>query len=446
MTKQDLKPEHATVLRTLEAACLAHRRVVSVGEIVQAFLNEDADRLSQAYANDLPTTVTKILGMLHTRGIVFSPGLIGSRRYYGSVRVLDPLAAQLPTKQSRRQQVLNLIRDTVTALNRAVRTGDLLEYAARTPSASELTPAAITHDVLSLEDTGEIKVVGLVRGDDSGTKLYLPAELPPERYLPSKPLTWLEEVAQTVLALWDERVAEAQAANRRPRPLSTSDVRARLVAADTPHLNLDNPKLMVNAMLQLAQGSRSVPPLIRKIVRQGLKSVLWAPTDVPDEDLDTGDAYTSDVDRISTAVARGVERLGRPVTRRDVADEISMDPLLQPVGTRQLFEILSDSSKEEIDAGNGSRRARVVRRVYWVGRADGEAFYHHRAVGSSFGSHLCADAMHRVEVRGRAPLRTSWRSNGLLAAVGRDGTCHAHPCRSRRPSPQARPPACRLLR
>jgi hypothetical protein len=75
-----------------------------------------------------------------------------------------------------------------------------------------------------------------------------------------------------------------------------------------------------------------------------------------------GDAYASDVERVAGAVERACGRLRRPVTVSDVRDEIEMDPALAPAGKLQLRSILSDISKETIDAGVGSRRARVIRR------------------------------------------------------------------------------------
>ena len=54
-----------------------------------------------------------------------------------------------------------------------------------------------------------------------------------------------------------------------------------------------------------------------------------------------------------------------------------MDPTLAPAGKLQLRSILSDISKETIDAGDGNRRARVTRRCIYVGKVNGDSYYCH---------------------------------------------------------------------
>jgi HEAT repeat protein len=381
---EKLQPNHRIVLRTLEASNIAFRRVVTLAEIVNALLSDDIEILNKTYTNSLQKSIANILNTLQSRGLVFSPGKSGGCRFYGSVRVLDPQKAELPTEQSRRRRVFELVCKAVKAIGRGVRTGDILEYKSMHPGACDfanLSDDVIAHDVLSLEKTGEIKVLCIIRGDEKGHKLYLPSKLAPEGYMPTSPLTWLEQVARSFQEIWDERSSQAAANNRRPRPISTGEVRARLAVSSPPHPNLKNPKLIVNAMQQLSRSAREIPPLIRRIKRKGQKAMLWVTVDVPDKDLDIGDAYASDAERIGVALKRAVIKLGRPVTLEDVEDEVEMDPFLQPAGNSSLFEILSDASKETIDAGNRSRRRRVIRRVYRVGKVDENTYYYHSPKG-----------------------------------------------------------------
>ena len=164
--------------------------------------------------------------------IVFSPGMIGRRRYYGTESSLAPEERSLPERITRRQRVLCLVRATVETLGRAVRIGDVLEHAAGKSEAGGLTNEEITHDVLSLKETGELRVIGSpLRKDDKGINLYLPSELNPEDFTPSRPLTWLDEVAKAFYELWGERKKQASLANRLPRPVATGEVRAKLLAS-----------------------------------------------------------------------------------------------------------------------------------------------------------------------------------------------------------------------
>lgn len=367
------KLEHSVVLRAVEVANLAFRRVVSVDEIVAALTVKEVELLETTYANDLSTSVSKILQLLRVRGAVFSPGKAGQRYYYGVESVLDPATASLPTEESRRRRVLELVRRTVAALRCAVRSADVIEYAASLTEASDLSPNLITRDILNLKETGELRMVGSIRGDGKGINLYLPAELNPEDYSrPSTP-TWLEEVAHTFNELWCERVEQAATECRKPRPLSTGEVRARLSAFSQYAENLADPIVLVNAMQQLAQTKNLV---VRKIKRPRQKAVLWAPTGIEDSALDIGDAYASDTERVSEAVRRAENALARPVTLRDVQDQIELDPSLLPTGSSRLVSVLSEAARESIASGkNGSRRSRVVQHVHRIGKVADVSYY-----------------------------------------------------------------------
>jgi hypothetical protein len=374
-----IKIEHAIVLRTLKAANLASRRVVTNPEIVQAFSGNEITLLKISYQQDIGTVVGKVLTLLRARGLVFSPGKIGNNRYYGASAILTPDIAALPNEQTRRRRVLALVRDAVEHFKRAVRIGDVLSYTSGKPEVSDLDTQTITHDVLSLAHTEDLRIVGIVRGEENGNNLYLPSELDPALYMPSGPLTWLEEVARAFREIWVEHLKQAEDENRRPRPVSTGEVRAKWITSPNSHPKSRERQPVVNAMAILAKNSRKQPPLVRKIRRKGEKALLWAPVDVPDESLDIGDAHASDAERIGTAVRRAVEQLGRPVTIRDITDEVDLDPSLRPASSISLFKILADTAKERIDAGKGRRKQRVTRRIYRVGTVENETYYYHHA-------------------------------------------------------------------
>ncbi|MGB7922591.1 MAG: hypothetical protein WCF57_05045 [Pyrinomonadaceae bacterium] len=105
--------------------------------------------------------------------------------------------------------------------------------------------------------------------------------------------------------------------------------------------------------------------------------VFWAPIDVPDADLDLGDSYAKDTERVAEALRRAVQRIGRPVNKREVQREIDEDPFLRLVGTSGLASVLTDSSRETVAGENQARRTRVTRHVFKVGRINGDAYYFH---------------------------------------------------------------------
>jgi hypothetical protein len=382
------------VLTALRVANISRGRVVTVAEVGDALLPKEAARIKKCYAKEFGMAIGSILNLLKTRGLVFTPGRIGISRYYGAAEVLDPVKATLPDIVSRRRRVLGLIYRAVEHFGRCVRVGDVLEFAGDLPETKDITAPLITRDVMNLAETGEIQVVGTVRGDEKGTNLYLPSDLDAELYNPTEPLTWLEEVAQAVGELWEEEIRRATEEGRRSRPISTAEVRARLLTFPRPHPNLDDPRLLPNALLQLAQTD---DPTIRKVERPGLHSLMWAPTGIKNSALDLGDAFVSDAERIAEAVARACRRLGRPVNVRDVQDEVEFDPVLQPAGKQKLRNIISDISKEKLDGGNGDRRNRVNRQCFYLDKVGGKAYYCHDA--SSFDEALSYVKLRQIELR-----------------------------------------------
>src|SRR5205085_12560577 len=130
----------------------------------------------------------------------------------------------------RRRLVLGIVYRAVEHFGRAVRTGDVLDFAVGLQDEVNIAPELITRDILNLSWTGELTVVGTVRGDEKGINLYLPSDLNPESYMPTEPLTWLEEVAQAFTELWEEELNRATGEGRRPRPISIEQVRSRMAS------------------------------------------------------------------------------------------------------------------------------------------------------------------------------------------------------------------------
>jgi hypothetical protein len=371
-----LKPEHKMVLTALQVANLKLGRVATVSEVCDAMLPKEAERIKKTYAKDFGMAVSSILSMLMARELVFTPGRLGKNRYYGASDILAPEKSSLPDATSRRRRVLGLVYRAVEHFGRCVRVGDVIEVASSLSEGKDLNAPLITRDIMGLAETGELRVVGSIRGDEKGSNLYLPSDLDPETYKPTEPLTWLEEVAQVFETLWTEELERATEEGRRPRPVSTAEVRTRLSASHKPHPNLDDPRLLPNALIQLAQTD---DPKVRKVERHTMASTMWAPVDVKDGALDLGSAFASDAERVAIAVERACNRLGRPVCVRDIKDEVELDPALQPAGKLKLRNIIADISKERIDGGDGDRRARVNRRCFYMDKVGGDAYYCHDA-------------------------------------------------------------------
>jgi len=371
--QRGMKFEHVVVLHALEIANTALGRVSSTQEVIKALTKREIGKIEGAFVKPLSEVVSVILSLLMKRGAVFSPGVIGTRRYYGSVKVLDPELSPLPNFQSRRQRVLRLLKASVQEYGRAVRIGDVVDFAKK-HGMIDLAPDMITRSVFSLLETHEINSISTVRGDVKGGNLYLPVELNPDEYLPKEPLTWLGLVEKTALDLLEERRITASTEGGRIRPVSTGEVRNRLASSPEPPSNLNEPILLISALQQLVQTSDA---RLRKVVLKGRKMVFWAPIDVPDEHLDLGDTYAKDTERVAEALRRAVKRIGHPVNAREVRREIDEDPFLRLAGTSRLACVLTDSSRVTVGWENQARRRRVTRHIFKVGRINGDAYYFH---------------------------------------------------------------------
>jgi len=370
--KDAIKAEYSIILQALKVANLAFGRVVNIDEIAEAILPKESKQLEEIYVRDRRRTISYILTRLIPSGLVFSLGRIHNYGYYGSVDVLDPTNSPLPLIQSRRQRVLELIRAAVSELRRAVRMGDILEYATGRPECLDLSNSLISRSVVSLAETGELRVIDSIRGDSKGMNLYLPHEMDPSQYDAAQPLTWMQEITAAFEDLWDERIKTSSGENRKPKPISTGEVRAKISASSPGHHHLKSPYDLINSLQQLAKTGK---PVIRKVGRTGQKAVLWAPASATDKELDFN-TYANDAERIGEAVQRAAKLLGRPVNIRDVKEEIKCDPSLQLTGSSKLYEVLADVSKKAVEAGNGKGRVRrVTQRIYKVGKIDGEAYY-----------------------------------------------------------------------
>ncbi|HEX8495366.1 MAG TPA: hypothetical protein VF658_21315 [Pyrinomonadaceae bacterium] len=417
--RKGLLRSHQIVLRSLEVANLRLSRVATVTEIAECMLPSEVVWIGRNYAKELCMVISSILGMLTKRGLVFSPGRIGKHKYYGSTSILDSERSSLPDAVSRRRRVLGIVYRAVEHFGRAVRNGDVLDFVAGLKDEVNIDAELITRDLLNLSRTGEITVVGTVRGDEKGINLYLPSDLNPDSYMPTEPLTWLEEVAQAFTELWEEELNRATGEGRRPRPISIEQVRSRIAISPNPHPNLSNLCYLPNALLQLAEMN---DPLIRKVERPGKRLLMWAPVGLENSAIGLGDAYATDVERVVGAVERACGRLRRPVTVRDVRDEVEMDPALEPAGRLQLRSILSDISKETIDAGDGNRRTRVTRHCIYVGKVNGDSYYCHNVEEAeearAYVRFLQIEQRWRESAAMREP--TSYMTNSLPSvAVGR---------------------------
>jgi hypothetical protein len=260
-------------------------------------------------------------------------------------------------------------------MGRAVRVVDVIAFAENKPEYAHLRPEAIK---VALFDSHALGRLSALRVHGQYKHLYLPADLNPEDYTPSDPISWLEWMKAAFQYLWDEHVQEAEYQGRLPRPITTRQVRTRL-----GEMNCDDPKLLadqgsvVNALWYLA---RSRTPAVRRISREGRKTLFWCPASVSDTELDIGNAYATDLERIAAAVARAAARHERPVTLHEIEREIDDDPELRLKTCTPVSKAIGWAVKYIDQDGNLKRNGRRNSGVLLsVGRLRGKALYYPRA-------------------------------------------------------------------
>jgi hypothetical protein len=369
---RELKIEHSVVYEMAQAINMERGTPASAADVVEALPDGEKRLLAEAYDTPLRQAIQGVLATLERRGLLSSVKAGRVRMYYSPDLVTAEAVAAVQ-RPPRRRRVLSLVYRAVELLRRAVRASEVVEVAEQEGLTDDIPPAMIKRDLTNLAKTGELSIVGTVRGDGGGTNLYLPADLDPATYAIDTPLTWLEQLRGVFGSVWAGREATAAEEGRKPVPPSTGDIRDHLSEQYPDHPQLDDPQLLVNGMAQLASTTN---PQVRRIRRKGERALLWAPVGVADDELDLGAAHAGDSERVADAVRRALNALNVPaINVRDVKDQVEIEPCLQPAGRLEIYEILSDLAREELHNGDGTRSPRAYQRVIRAGLVQGTAYY-----------------------------------------------------------------------
>lgn len=365
------KREHGIVLNAVEIANTAFERVVNVEEIIQALSRKEKQMIEKKYADfNFSSCISGILALLRARGKIFSTTRIGKYRYYGVVGILDPNQIDVTNFRSRRQQTYYMVREAVLNIGRALKMGELLDFAKDYPLLRESDSVAIRQDVLSLRQTGELLAIK-VRGDSQGFTLYLPTDFPVKEYLSSEPASWLEFVLSLFRQIWEEHKFEVNQNNPLPLPITTGEIREKIRVSGEFGEKLTNPKDLISALQQLA---RTRDPRITKIHRSGRKAVLWIPADVSQNEVNLGIAFAHDTERIEEAVKRACALYDRPVNVWEVSEQIKSDPSLKPISNVRYATLITDLAKRVPE--QSKHLGRVKSKIYHIGILKGRGYFY----------------------------------------------------------------------
>jgi len=238
------RAEHRIVLSAVDAAYAVTQEGVTIDDVILLLTDDEVERLDKTYAADPQTSVKRILQFLLRTGV-----LARADRGNGVV----PAADTPETRPSNRQIVRRLVEECFARKHRRpLRSGDIKEYANAVDYARHLTSADVQSALASLLRTGDIQDLGRQPGGGHrGCRLFAP--LGSTVRTGDADTTWLSHLYQVFQQVWQARVAEATAENRRPRPPSTGDIREAVRASGAFLDRLEDPQLLINGVRQLAR-------------------------------------------------------------------------------------------------------------------------------------------------------------------------------------------------
>lgn len=219
--------------------------------------------------------------------------------------------------QSHRQKVIVLVHDAVVFYNRAVKLGDLQNYAKGINKCNEFSGRPLTVSIARLVHTGELYIAKKGRRDKYGGCFYLPERFVGDEYTENLPPSWLDIVWQAFHELWSRHETAAKTEGTLPSPLSTVEVEKYILERFGKDVFPADKSPVAYALAYL---SRPKPePVLKKVRRLSFGQTLWVPASVSSQE------YSSDVpaknrsENENMMVRDAVAELGRPVT----ADEIN---------------------------------------------------------------------------------------------------------------------------
>lgn len=232
-------------MQALEAANIAFGRIADLTEVTGALTNREKAEIEKTYKKTLKSGVRSILNLLAARGNVFIKQGV-PKNYYGANSILNKEESQLPSYAvSCQGLVLRAVHEIVELNQCAVYPSEVYNYTLKQVATQHLSSRAVASAMYNLMAAGELKAFKTIyENDRRGKHLYLPVELNTDDYLPQKPLSWLVLVAEKFNEIWTEKIQQSIQEKRKPFPISTNEVRARLEAETEPHKYLKHPGLV----------------------------------------------------------------------------------------------------------------------------------------------------------------------------------------------------------
>lgn len=365
----------AIVLHAVQVANIAYRRPVTRREIVAALTPRARVRLSSLATQPLDRHVGYILDRLIRRGNLFSAGKIARRAYYGHPQAL-PRSTPLPSGTRPVDETLAMVERLVREAGRAVSARDIIDAVL----AGESIPAARTQPMRDrvgrhlheLVRDGRLQLLTdprKSRGNGGGGRLYLPSALDPCEFAVRTPTNFADAVVAAFDLEWQRACREARQENRRPRPLTTGEIRARL-RREWPDWEGPNMAVVLSGTL-ITLATRKRHPVLARTRLPGSRQWGWLPRSAAQLEGTVTVAYPNDSVRVQEALRRALARAGvLAVNQRAVVAEVERAPELALTGKISVAFVLSGLAR---DGDTPGRRRHPV--VFRVGAVNNRPYY-----------------------------------------------------------------------
>ncbi len=331
------------IFNAVELANQSLNKAVLTNEIISVLTKEQVNIFKRVYKVSFKQAVKTILISLVTKRLVFIAKTERHWNFYAAVSVFNSNEKPFVYKPSYRETLIELIREAILYYKRAVRVGDIEKY------LNEIRPELkgdckwFRAAIHRLANEGIIEVVEKIRQDKFGGNYFLLPDRHKSLYDNVVPPSWLEMVLQSFRQLWNIQTEKAALGGNLPKPITTEEIKKYIVKRHGKEVIPNFQGAMPYALWVLARTNSRTE--IRRIPCDVYLRHLWVPLNVSDDEIDLSDLPVSDSVKLNSLVRLAVERLNRPVTMVDLAEDLKIHPELKIKRKKSINSLFNNQSK-----------------------------------------------------------------------------------------------------
>ncbi len=338
-----LSPTQRIIFDAVEIANRSLNKAVLTNEITSALTKEQINIFKRIYKVPLKQAIKTILISLVTKRLVFIAKTERHWNFYAAVSVFSSNEKPFVHKPSYRETLIELIREATLYYKRAVRVGDIEKYLNDVRPDLKGDLKWFRTSIHRLASEGVVEIVEKIRQDKFGGNYFLLPDMDKSLYDNVVPPSWLELVLQSFSELWLIQTERATLGGNLPKPVTTEEIKKYIVKRHGKESIPNFQGALPYALWVLGRANSKTE--IRRIPCDAYLRHLWVPLNVSDDEIDLSDLPVSDSVKLNLLVRLAVERLNRPVTMFDLAEELKIRPELKIKRKKSINSLLNNQSK-----------------------------------------------------------------------------------------------------